>query len=122
MSYVQTSVGTQPYVYVTGVLTVNMKAPATLGPGVYHDLISVAICYDTACTKPALGSPYTIPVTYTVTASAGREFQQRIIQQNLTTLAVDPTGTTLYGSTNITNSGTPSATAAQAAADRSCHR
>jgi DNA-binding beta-propeller fold protein YncE len=36
-------------------------------------------------------------VTYTVTASAGREFQQQIVNLNFSSLAADPTGTRLYG-------------------------
>lgn len=99
MSFKQTSGNAEPYAYGTGVLTVNMKTPASLGPGVYSDVITLSICYDQGCTKQAVGSPYTIPVTYTITASAGREFQEQIVEQNLTALAVDPTGAVLYGTT-----------------------
>lgn len=105
MSFQQTSANAEPYAYGTGALTVNMKLPASLGPGTYNDLITLSICYDTACLKPAAGTPFKIPVTYTVTASAGREFQEQIIQQNLSTLAVDPTGTVLYGTTIPMSSG-----------------
>jgi hypothetical protein len=107
MSFAQTSGNPEPYSYATGTLTVNMKTPATLGPGTYNDVITLSICYDAACTKPAAGSPYSIPVTYLITAAAGREFQEQIIQENLVTLAVDPTGTTLYGATEATTVGTP---------------
>ncbi len=113
MSFQQTSANSEPYAYGTGVLTVNMKIPATLGPGVYSDLITLSICYDSGCTKPAVGTPYEIPVTYTITASAGREFQQQIIEQNLTALAVDPSGTVLYGVTAPANASTGSGTPAQ---------
>jgi hypothetical protein len=84
-----------------------MDTPASLGPGIYTDVIQLSICYDTACTKPALGSPFSIPVSYTVTASAGREFQERIIEQNLAVLAVDPTGSTLYGVTTASSTSSP---------------
>jgi hypothetical protein len=94
--------------YATGTLTINLKPPDTLGPGFYSDVVTMSICYDDACTKPAAGSPWSIPVTYTVTASAGREFQQQIVALDLTALAADPSGTTLYGTTQLTN-----ATAAQ---------
>ncbi len=103
MSFKQTSASPEPFAYGTGVFTVNMKTPASLGPGVYSDLIRLSICYDSACTKPAVGSPFEIPVTYTVTASAGREFQQQILDQNLTALAVDATGQFLYGVTTPAN-------------------
>ena len=113
MSFQQTSGNAEPYSYGTGVLTVNMKSPASLGPGIYSDLITLSICYDSACTKPAAGTPFKIPVTYTVTASAGREFQEQIIQQNLTALAVDPTGTFLYGAAAPSDSTSPTASPAQ---------
>jgi hypothetical protein len=99
MSFKQTSAGVEPYAYGTGTLTVNMKSPANLGPGVYNDVVTLSICYDATCTKPATGTPFKIPVTFTVTASAGREFQEQVINQNLTALAVDPTGQILYGTT-----------------------
>jgi hypothetical protein len=106
MSFVQTSGNPEPYSYATGTLTVNMKLPATLGPGLYTDQITLSICYDQACTKPAQGTPLIIPVTYLVTAAVGREFQEQIIQENLTALAVDPTGTTLYGATEPNSQAT----------------
>ncbi|MGH8200161.1 MAG: hypothetical protein ACREVO_07315 [Steroidobacteraceae bacterium] len=113
MSFKQTSANAEPYAYGTGVLTVNMKTPASLGAGVYNDVITLSICYDQGCTKEAVGSPYKIPLTYTVTASAGREFQQQIIEQNLTALAVDPTGTVLYGTTAPSDPSAPTYTPPQ---------
>jgi hypothetical protein len=103
MTFKQTGASAEPYAYGTGVLTVNMKLPASLGPGVYSDLIKLSICYDAACAKPAVGSPFEIPVTYTVTASAGREFQEQVIEQNLTALAVDASGQFLYAVTAPAN-------------------
>jgi len=113
MSFKQTGGNAEPYAYGTGTLTVNMKSPADLGPGVYKDVITLSICYDSACTKPAAGTPFQIPITFTVTASAGREFQQQIVNQNLTALAVDPTGTILYGATAPDTSTPPSTTLPQ---------
>jgi hypothetical protein len=113
MSFKQTQGNTEPYAYGTGVLTVNMKTPASLGPGVYNDVVTLSICYDQACTKPAAGTPFTIPVTYTVTASAGREFQEQILDQNFTALAVDPTGTILYAATPPSALNAPTSTPAQ---------
>ena len=109
----QTSGNPVPHTYGTGLLTVLMKSPASLGPGVYSDLIKLSICYDNACTKPAVGSPLEIPVTYTVTASVGREFQERYVDQNLTALAADATGQFLYGVTAPANVDSPNPTAAQ---------
>ncbi|HEV2269795.1 MAG TPA: hypothetical protein VGR92_10065 [Steroidobacteraceae bacterium] len=113
MSFKQTSGNAEPYAYGTGVLTVNMRTPASLGPGIYSDAITLSICYDQGCSKQAVGSPYIIPVTYTVTASAGREFQEQIVEQNLTALAVDPTGTILYGTTAPSDLNAPTYTPAQ---------
>ena len=104
MSFTATPATSTVNSYATGALTINLKAPGTLGPGFYSDVVTMSICYDEACTKPAPGSPYSIPVTYTVTASAGREFQQQVVSLDLTTLAADPLGTTLYGATAFTNS------------------
>jgi hypothetical protein len=113
MSFKQTSANAEPFAYGTGVLTVNMKTPGSLGPGIYSDVITLSICYDQGCTKEAVGSPYKIPVTYTITASAGREFQEQIVEQNLTALAVDPTGTTLYGTTAPSDASAPTSTPPQ---------
>ena len=113
LSFKQTSANAEPYAYATGVLSVAMKPPASLGPGVYTDLITLSICYDTACTRPAVGSPFEIPVTYTVTASAGQQFQEQIVNENLTALAVDPTGSVLYGATAPSGLGAASVTSPQ---------
>lgn len=82
--------------YASGQLTVNLAAPGQLGPGVYDDTITLSVCYDTACKKPASGSPWSIPVSYTVTASLGREFDQRIVPLVAAAIAADPTGNTIY--------------------------
>ena len=113
MSFQQTSGNAEPYAYGTGVLTVNLQPPGNLGPGVYTDLITLSICYDSACTRPAVGSPFRIPVTYTVTASAGQQFLEQIVNENLTALAVDPTGSVLYGATAPSPPGAPSVTPPQ---------
>jgi hypothetical protein len=82
--------------YANGILTVNLAPPAQLGPGTYQDTITLSVCYDTACKKPAVGSPWLIPVTYTVTASAGREFEQRIVPISAIAIAADPSGNAIY--------------------------
>lgn len=107
VSFQQTSASPEPYAYGTGVLTATMETPASLGPGFYSDVLQVSICYDTACTKPAVGTPFIVPVTYTVTASAGREFQEQIIDQNFADLAVDPAGSTLYAVTVASSTASP---------------
>jgi hypothetical protein len=107
LSFVQTSSSAEPYAYATGTLTVTMKAPLELGPGLYTDVVNLAICYDQACTKPAPQSPLQVQVTYLVTASAGHEFTQQVVSQNVSTLAANPAGTLLYATTYpcLANSG-----------------
>jgi hypothetical protein len=63
----------------TGTLTVNLKSPSNIGPGVYSDTITISVCYDATCTKEALGSPWVLPVTYTVTASAGVDYVAQML-------------------------------------------
>lgn len=55
----------------TGTLTVTAKPPASLGSGIYADSVQIKICFDSACTKPALHTPFTLPITYIVDASPG---------------------------------------------------
>jgi len=63
----------------TGTLTVNLKSPSSIGPGVYSDAITISVCYDAPCTKEALGSPWVLPVTYTVTATAGVDYTAQML-------------------------------------------
>jgi hypothetical protein len=113
LSFQQTSASSEPYAYGTGTLTVTVKPPLSLGPGVYNDVMSLSICYDQACTKPAVGSPFQISVVYTVTASAGQEFTQQIVSQNVSALAVNPQGTLLYAATSPSSTTSASNTPAQ---------
>jgi hypothetical protein len=82
--------------YGNGRLAVNFAPPGQLGPGVYDETITLSVCYDTACKKPAIGSPWVIPVVYTVTASLGREFEQRIVPISAEAIAADPSGDEIY--------------------------
>src|SRR5579862_2378339 len=50
-------------------VTIQFKAPGSLGAGVYHDQVTVSACYDQACTQQVSNSPQTVDVTYTVVAS-----------------------------------------------------
>jgi hypothetical protein len=92
--------------YADGVYTLTLASPAQLGPGIYNDPLTVSACFDRACTKQPMGSPWAIPFTYTVTASAGREFQQRILPLSAQAMAADPAGKNLYIATWDYN-GTP---------------
>jgi outer membrane protein assembly factor BamB len=60
---IHASVGTGAIGY-----TVQFKAPASLGLGIYTDTITVMGCYDSACAQQLQDSPQTIQVTYIVQA------------------------------------------------------
>jgi hypothetical protein len=48
-------------------LQVTFKNATTAGLGVHHDTIALSACLDAGCVNPLPGSPYNIPVDYTVT-------------------------------------------------------
>ena len=66
--YVLTS-GTKGYV-TTGFdgysVDITGVAPSSLAVGTYQDSVIVKVCYDDHCAKQISGSPFAIPVTYTV--------------------------------------------------------
>jgi len=92
----------------TGTLTVNLKSPSSLGPGVYSDTILISVCYDSACTKEAQGSPWTLPVTYTVTASAGVDYTAQMIPVTATDMAYSAVTGKLYAVTASYSAQSPS--------------
>lgn len=51
----------------TGRMEVVFRAPGTLFPGTYSDVITLEFCLDEPCRFPVVGSPMTFEVTYTVT-------------------------------------------------------
>jgi hypothetical protein len=58
----------------TGAVSVNLPAPASLGAGIYSDSFQLNVCFDAACTKPVVGSPWTVNVRYVVDATAGKDY------------------------------------------------
>lgn len=48
-------------------VTLQFKAPASLGAGTYTDSLNLQGCYDQACTQEVSNSPLQVPITYTVT-------------------------------------------------------
>lgn len=58
----------------TGQITITPKSPALLGAGTYQDTIIVDAYLDAARTRRISGSPKTITVTYTVTATLPSSF------------------------------------------------
>ena len=55
-------------------LTFTLQSPASLGSGYFNSSVSVAICYDQACTKPVSASPVRVPISYTVYLTQGKEY------------------------------------------------
>jgi hypothetical protein len=55
-----------PTLYATSVAALY---GASMGAGTYGDVITASLCADPQCTEPLVGSPVTIPVTYTVTGN-----------------------------------------------------
>jgi hypothetical protein len=47
-------------------VTVNLKPPSQLSPGVYTDQITVEVCLDSACVNPLAGSVQAITITYQI--------------------------------------------------------
>lgn len=51
-------------------ISVQFKAPNTLGAGTYQDTLIVSLCYDQGCTQQTTNSPQTVHVQYTVTGAS----------------------------------------------------
>jgi hypothetical protein len=92
----------------TGTLTVNLKSPSSIGPGVYSDTIVISVCYDQACTKEALGSPWTLPVTYIVDASAGVDYTAQMLAATAADIAYSSVTQKLYAVTTSYSTQLPS--------------
>ena len=68
--------------------------------------MSIAVCYDDPCTKPATGSPWKVPLTLLVTAANGREFTERRLSIAPSAMAADASGQNLWvGTTDSVNGG-----------------
>jgi outer membrane protein assembly factor BamB len=50
-------------------VSIQFKAPASLGAGTYNDTLQLQVCYDQACTQQVTNSPQSVQVQYTITAS-----------------------------------------------------
>jgi hypothetical protein len=57
-------------------LDFTLVSPASLGSGYFSSSVTVAICYDQACSKPVAGSPVTVPIYYEVFLTQGKEYTQ----------------------------------------------
>jgi hypothetical protein len=90
-----------------GSATVNIttKPPASLGSGIYNDSVQLKICYDSACTKPAIPAPLTVQVLYIVDASPGVDFTQTSIPVEIWAMAWNATTQRFYATANSDTGG-----------------
>jgi hypothetical protein len=79
-----------------GTISVAFKNPAQLGAGLYSDTLRVKVCYDDGCSKQARGSPWDMPISYIVTAAAGKDFTQRTLDIAPQDLVWNPATQRLY--------------------------
>jgi hypothetical protein len=78
------------------VLTATLKPGTNLTAGIYSDTLKVSICFDAACTKPAVGSPWTVALQYIVAATAGHDFAMRVLNIAVSDVVWDAVTQKLY--------------------------
>ncbi len=86
-------------------VSVTTKPPASLGSGIFSDSVQLKVCYDSACTKPAAGSPFTVQVLYIVDASPGVDFTQTSIPVEVWAMAWNATTQRFYATANSDTGG-----------------
>ena len=86
-------------------LTVTTKPPASVGSGIYNDTVQVKVCYDSACTEQATGTPLTVKVLYVVDASPGVDFTQTSVAAEVSGMAWNPTTQRIYATANSDTGG-----------------
>jgi hypothetical protein len=83
-----------------GTLTPTFQPPLQIGTGQYNDTISLSVCLDAGCVNPVAGSPFTIPVTYTVgntySVSGAAGYTMTFLQLSAADIAWDPQRSVLY--------------------------
>jgi hypothetical protein len=75
----------------------TLKPPSSLGPGYYTDTFGISVCFDTACTKPAAGSPFTANITYIVDPTEGTNYVQNTIGISVAGMVWDSQTQKIYG-------------------------
>ncbi len=63
----------------SGNLTIAFSAPGKLAPGSYSESLTINICIDQQCNHPIANSPIVLPITYTVTAAAGTNYNEQSV-------------------------------------------
>ena len=78
-------------------LNLALQSPASLGSGFFQSSVSVAVCYDKACTRPVAGSPVSVPIQYAVYLTQGQEYSLlSSTAGGISDVAYDTTSGSLY--------------------------
>ena len=78
-------------------LTASLSPGANVSPGIYSDTLQVSICFDAACNKPAVGSPWTVSLQYIIAATAGRDYDMKTLNIIASDVVWSPTAGKLFG-------------------------
>jgi hypothetical protein len=84
----------------------TLKAPASLGSGIFSDTMTFEACFDEACAQVVPGSNYTLAPTFMITATEDVEYTRRVVHPGGTADSVvwSPVDGSLYVA--ATSSGT----------------
>jgi hypothetical protein len=91
-----TSTTLQATGYNNGSIRLGFRSPSAMGLGVFQETMQVSVCLDAACTRPLMGSPYAVNISYTVTAGAGNEYTVRVLPFYAMDLGTDPAHRKVY--------------------------
>jgi hypothetical protein len=58
---------------------ISLAPPSGVGPGIHTVTFPINVCFDSGCTRPAQGSPWTGQVTYIVDPTLGIDYTQKSI-------------------------------------------
>lgn len=81
---------------LSGTVNFSLKPPSVVGAGVHSDSFQINVCFDAACAKPAIGSPYTVNVSYVVDPTAGVDYTEQTLALSIAGLVWDAQRGMLY--------------------------
>lgn len=91
-----TSTTLQATGFNNGSIRLGFRSPTAMGLGVFQETMQVSVCLDAACTRPLMGSPYAVNVSYTVTGGVGTDYTVRVLPFAAMDLGTDPAHRKLY--------------------------
>lgn len=75
----------------------TLVPPSSLGSGIFHSSVTVMVCFDPQCQYQFQGSPFTVPVDYSVYLTPGKEYSQVTVNTFTDAdIAYDSVGAKLY--------------------------